>query len=135
MGMFNTIVADIACQATGAVSKDTEIQIKWQDRNARVLEVYRKGDPLPDLLSKYDNGWVRTNYICSACSPKTTGYDGTPYIRSVDQHRHIAFVEVMRGRVCRVISEDQFRKLGVTGFTDDVWPPKEDAEQRPERDE
>ncbi len=55
MGMFNTIVADIACKETGAMSKDTEIQIKWQDRDARVLDVYREGDFLPDLLSKYDD--------------------------------------------------------------------------------
>ncbi len=130
MGMFNTILADIVCQATGAMSKDTEIQIKWQDRDTRVLDVYHEGDLLPDLLSKYDNGWVRTDYICNACSPKSTGHGGTPCIRSVDQHWHIAFVEVARGRVCGVLSEDQFRELGVTDFTDDVWPPKEDAEQK-----
>jgi hypothetical protein len=43
MGMFNTIVADIPCPETGKLSKDTEIQIKWQDRDARVLDVYRTG--------------------------------------------------------------------------------------------
>ncbi|MCK4603624.1 MAG: hypothetical protein KAU41_02865 [Deltaproteobacteria bacterium] len=37
MGMFNTIVADIPCPETGKLSKDTEI--KWQDRDARVLDV------------------------------------------------------------------------------------------------
>ena len=74
MGMFNTIVADIPCPETGKLSKDTEIQIKWQDRDARVLDVYRTGDSLPDLLSKYNNTWVRTDYICNACSHKTTGY-------------------------------------------------------------
>ena len=59
MGMFNTIVADVPCPETGETSRDTEIQIKWQSREARVLDVYRAGDALPDLLSGYDNTWVR----------------------------------------------------------------------------
>ncbi|MBI3987299.1 MAG: hypothetical protein HY343_10280 [Lentisphaerae bacterium] len=123
MGMFNTIIADIACPKTGHVSKDTEIQIKWQAHEARILDVYRKGDFLPDLLSKYDNTWVRTDYICNACSPKTTARDGTPYIRSDDQCWHIAFIEIRSGKVCRLLSESEFQGLGIDEFFDDVWPP------------
>ena len=129
MGMFNTIVADIPCPETGKLSKDTEIQIKWQDRDARVLDVYRTGNSLPDLLSKYNNTWVRTDYICNACSPKTTGYKGVPYIRSDDQRWHIAFVEIKNGRVCRVFSEAEFQELEVSEFTDDVWSLGEIAGQ------
>ena len=125
--MFNIIVADILCHKTGTLSKDTEIQIKWQDRDARVLDVYRTGDALPNLISKY-NKWVRTDYICNACSLKTTGYDGTPYIRTDDQRWHLAFVEIRSSRVCRILSESEFQELGVTNFTDDAWPPKEIAE-------
>jgi hypothetical protein len=55
MGMFNSIYADLACPVTGEISKNTEIQIKWQDRDERVLDVYRHGDTLIGLLSKYDN--------------------------------------------------------------------------------
>ena len=98
-----------------------EIQIKWQDRDARVLDIYRTGDSLPDLLSKYNNTWVRTDYICKACSPNTTGYEGVPYIRSDDQRWHIAFVEIKNGRVCRVFSEAEFQELEVSEFTDNVW--------------
>ena len=127
MGMFNTIIADILCHKTGTLSKDTEIQIKWQDRNARVLDVYRTGDCLPNLISRYDT-WVRTDYICKACSPTTTGYYGTPYIRTDDQRRHIAFVQIKSSKVCRILSESEFQELGVTEFTDDAWPPKEIAE-------
>ena len=127
MGMFNSIVADILCHQTGTLSKDTEIQIKWQDRDARVLDVYRTGDSLPNLISKY-NTWVRTDYICNACSPKTTGHHGTPYIRTDDQRRHIAFVQIKSSKVCRILSESEFQELGVADFTDDTWPPKEIAE-------
>lgn len=128
MGMFNSIVADITCP-TGQLSKDTEIQIKWQAHEARILDVYRAGDFLPDLLSKYDNTWVRTDYICNACSPKTTARDGTPYIRSDDQRWHVAFVEIRSGTVCRLLSESEFQELGIDQFFDDVWPPKKLAEQ------
>ena len=129
MGMFNTIVADVRCSATGGVRTHTDIQIKWQAREALTLGVYYLGDFMPDLLSKYDNTWVRTDFICEACSPKTTARDGALYIRTVDQRRHIAFVEVKDGRVCRVVSEAEFESLGVREFFDDVWPPKHLAEQ------
>lgn len=132
--MFNTIVADLPCCETDAVSNDTQIQIKWQDRDARILDVYREGDLLQDLLSEYDNTWVRTDYICNACSPKTTGHGGTSFIRSDDQRRHITFVEIRGGQLRQVLSEFEFQELGVTDFKDDTWPPKEIAEQKPEPD-
>ena len=128
MGMFNTIVADIPCPETAQVSKDTEIQIKWQAHEARILDVYRTGDFLPDLLAKYDNTWVRTNYIYNACSHKTTGYGGAPYIRTDDQCWHIAFVEIRSCKVCCILSESEFEQMGVDHFADDVWPPKKIAE-------
>ena len=129
MGMFNTIVADIACPETHQVSSGTEIQIKWQEREARILDVYRTGDSVPDILSKYDNTWVRTDYICNACSPKTISRNGTPYIRSDDQHWHVAFVEIIRGKVGRIQPEAEANALDITNFIDDVWPPKKISEQ------
>ena len=129
MGMFNTIFADVRCQATGEVSAHTEIQIKWQARESRILDAYYPGDFMPDLLSQYDNTWVRTDFICEACSPKTFARDGTPYIRTNDQRRHVAFVEVSDGKICRVLSETEFESLGITEYLDDVWPPKHITEQ------
>jgi len=129
MGMFNTIVADIACPETHQVSSGTEIQIKWQEREARILDVYRTGDSVPDIMSKYDNTWVRTDYICNACSQKTNSRDGTPYIRTDDQHWHVALVEINNGKVGRVLSDAEAKALGITDFVDDVWPPKEISEQ------
>jgi hypothetical protein len=129
MGMFNTIVADVRCQATGTVSTHTEIQIKWQDRDARSLDVYYPGDFMPDLLSKYDNTWVRTDFICQACSPKSTTRHGTSYVRTDDQHRHIVFIEVKHGKVSRVLSEPEFEDLGISEFFDDLWHPEHISEQ------
>jgi len=124
MGMFNTIVVDVHCPATGRVSTHTSIQIKWQAREARILDVYHLGDFMPDILSKYDNTWVRTDFICEACSPKTAARDGTPYIRTDDQRWHVALIEVKDGKVCRVVSEHEFESLGISKFFDDVWPPQ-----------
>ncbi len=127
MGMFNTIVSDITCPKTGQVGRDTEIQIKWQAQGARILDVYHMDDFMPDILPEYDNTWVRTDYICNVCSPKTTGRDGTPYIRTADQIWHMAFVEIRNGKVCRILSEPEFQALGISEFYDDVWPPPEET--------
>jgi hypothetical protein len=129
MGMFNTIVADLPCQETGKISENTEIQIKWQASEARVLDVYRTGASLPNLLSEYNNTWVRTDYICSVCSPKTTGHNRRLYIRTDDQRRHIAFVEIRNGKVCCILSESEFQQKGINDFIDDAWPPMESTEQ------
>lgn len=129
MGMFNTIVADLPCQQTGKISENTEIQIKWQAYEARALDVYHIGDSLPDLLSEYDNTWIRTSYICNACSPKTNGRHGLSFIRTDDQHWHIVFIEIMSGKVCRTLSESEFKEEGIDDFIDDAWPPMESTEQ------
>ena len=129
MGMFNTIFADTRCPDTGEISKHTEIQIKWQARKSRILDAYYIGDFMPDLLSEYDNTWIRTDYICNACSPKTIARSGTPFIRSADQHRHIEFVEVKEGKVCRILPEPEFECLGIKPFTDDAWPPLKSSEE------
>jgi hypothetical protein len=124
MGMFNSIVADLPCRETGRVSENTEIQIKWQAYEARILDVYRTGDLLPSLLPEYDNTWIRTDYICNACSPKTISRVGGHYIRVDDQHWHIAFVEVRNGRVCCIISESEFQRKGIDDYKDYAWPPQ-----------
>ena len=123
MGMFNSIYADLTCPAAGEMSKNTEIQIKWQDRGALTLAVYRRGDTLPDLLSEYDNTWVRTDYICRACSPKTIAHDKTGYIRTNDQQWHIVFVHIEDERIHQILTELEFGAMGVNDFLDDVWTP------------
>ena len=88
-----------------------------------------KADVTSAAIAAYlNNTWVRTDYICNACSPKTTGYKGVPYIRSDDQRWHIAFVEIKNGRVCRVFSKTEFQEFEVSEFTNDVWPLGEIAE-------
>lgn len=122
MGMFNSIVVDLPCPTTGALSANSEIQIKWQHRGARVLTVYHLDDLLEELESEYDDTWIRTDYICNACSPKTTNRDGDEYIRVEDQRWHIVFVQIARSRIARILPEREFSPLGVGKFFDDVWP-------------
>ncbi len=57
MGVFNSIMADLRCPTRGEVSRDTEIQIKWQAPAVRALSVYRLGDVLDDIELHYDNTW------------------------------------------------------------------------------
>ena len=44
------------------VANDTEIQIKWQAREARALTVYHLGDVLDDIEAEYNDRWIRTDY-------------------------------------------------------------------------
>jgi hypothetical protein len=118
--MFNTIMVDLACPEIGQLAH-SEIQIKWQDRNARALTVYHTGDPLEDLEPGYDDTWIRTDYICSACSLKTRPREGHDYIRVEDQRWHVAFVEIAHRRIARIVPEREFLLLGVTRFVNDVW--------------
>ena len=122
MGMFNSIMADLLCPTTGALSTNSEIQIKWQHRDARALTVYRLGDLLEELESGYDDTWIRTDYICNACSPKTTNRAGDEYIRVEDQRWHVAFVQIAQSRIARILPEREFAPLGGGEFVDDVWP-------------
>lgn len=116
MGMFNSIHADLLCPVRGQVAENVEIQIKWQEYEARALDVYRLGDVLPQIEPEYDNSWIRTDYICDVCSKHTPGRRGMVYIKTEDQSRHLVFVEIRAGRICQILTEDEFRKTGVTDF-------------------
>ncbi len=118
MGMFNSIYADLRCPLRKEITKDTEIQIKWQAREARVLDVYRLGDTLDQIEEEYDNTWTRTDYICSACSRHTMGRDGMRFIRTADQSRHYVFVRIENGKIAEILPEEEFEKVGVTKFVD-----------------
>jgi len=121
VGMFNSIVADLLCPATGKMSMHSEIQIKWEIHEARTLQAYYAGDLLAHLEPQYDNTWIRTDYICNACSPKTADRNGHEYIRTKDQRWHLAFVEIDHSRISRILTERQFKDLEVHEFVDDVW--------------
>src|SRR5258708_1427776 len=102
MGMFNSIRADLMCPVKRQIGINTEIQIKWQKREARMLSVYRLGDLLEDIEPEFDNHWIRTDYICEVCSNKTTGYGGIPYVRVDDQQRHHVFVKIEQSKVAKI---------------------------------
>jgi hypothetical protein len=116
MGMFNSIYSDIICPKTGKVCKSTEIQIKWQNRDSRILESYRLGDRLNDLLEEYNNSWIRTDFICDVCSKKTIGYKGKRFIKTDDQVRHFVFVKIENSVISEIIGENEFIKRNVDKF-------------------
>ncbi len=118
MGMFNSIYADLLCPIKKELSKDTEIQIKWQDYRVRALTHYRIGDVLEEIEDEYDNTWIRTDFICNVCSKHTKGWKGMEYIKTDDQSRHKIFVKIEDGKICEILSEEDFSKIGVKDFVD-----------------
>lgn len=116
MGMFNSIYADMLCPNKKQISKETEIQIKWQKREARTLAVYHLDDILEGIEAEYDNNWIRTDYICNVCSKYTSGRRGLKYIKTEDQSRHFVFVKIENGRICQILTEQEFNKTGVKSF-------------------
>jgi len=116
MGMFNSIYADLLCPEKKEVSKETEIQIKWQHPRSRTLKVYHQGDILEDIEEEYNNTWIRTDYICNVCSQHTRGHKGIPYIKVEDQQRHYVFIRIEHARICEILTEELFTQKGVETF-------------------
>lgn len=116
--MFNSIYADLLCPTMNEISKNTEIQIKWQDYRDRALTHYRIGDVLEEIEDKYNNTWIRTDFICDVCSKHTKGLRGVEYIRTEDQRRHHIFVKIENGKICEILLEGDFSKIGVKDFVD-----------------
>ena len=113
--MFNSIYADLLCPVKKEISKETEIQIKWQKREARVLDVYHVGDFLEDIEEEWNNNWIRTDFICNACSKQSRYQDGF-YIKVEDQQRHFVFVNVQQEWIREILTEDEFGKRGIEKF-------------------
>lgn len=119
MGMFNSIYADLLCPDKNKISKDTEIQIKWQKYKARVLAVYHLSDKLEDIEDEYNNNWIRTNYICNVCSKHTKSRNGSTYIKTEDQKWHFVFIKIDKGQIVRILAEKEFAKQAVSTFITD----------------
>ncbi len=116
MGLFNSIIADLYCPSKHNVSKNTEIQIKWQDLKVRGINSYRVGDVLEEIEDEYNNAWIRTNFICNTCSKFTKGWKGMEYIKLEDQSRHNIFVRIGNSKICEILSEEEFNKTGEKHF-------------------
>ena len=119
MGMFNSIMADLPCVASKVAARG-EIQIKWQSPEKRSGEVFYVGDVLDSILPEYDNVWIKTDFVCEACSPRTKARDGTSFIKVMDQRRHFIFVRIENGRILQIISEDDFKALNIDGYATDI---------------
>ena len=116
MGMFNSIHADLLCLKRKKVSKNTEIQIKWQSSENRVLNSYHSGDFLEGLLSEYNNTWIRTDYICEICSKHTKGHDSFSFIKVVDQKRHYVFIRIKDSKIYDILTSKEFKKKGIKKY-------------------
>ena len=118
MGLFNSIFADLYCSTKKGVSKNTEIQIKWQYPEVRGISSYRIGDVLEEIEDEYNNTWIRTDFICNVCSKFTKGRKGMEYIKTDDQSRHNIFVRIENSKIVEILSEEEFNKIGVKTFVD-----------------
>lgn len=116
MGMFNIIHTDLTCPVTGKLLPGTQLQIKWQEHKQLWLGVYKLGDTLEGLEPKFDNTWVKTEFICDACSRHETSRQGKPYIPTAGQVWHVVYVQMIGKRICRILNEKQFAETGVTEF-------------------
>lgn len=113
--MFNSIYSDLLCPDIKQVSKNTEIQIKWQKPESRTLNVYQTGDTLGNIEDEYNNNWIRTDYICKVCSKKTKGQYGD-FIKVADQQRHYVFIHIKESRICEILTEKEFKQKGIKTF-------------------
>ncbi len=116
MGMFNSIYADLLCPVKGEVTKDAEIQIKWQVQEARALTAYRLGDTLDEIEERWNDTWIRTDYICDVCSEHSIGWKGMSFIRTEDQVWHHVFVKIENGKIVEISTEEEFVKARHTEF-------------------
>lgn len=116
MGMFNSIHADILCPIKNEISKDTEIQIKWQKHSSRTLSIYHVGDVLEELEEEYNNKWIRTDYICNVCSKYTAGKNGYKYIRVEDQSRHFIFIRIEESKIVEILTEKELKAKGIKDY-------------------
>ena len=112
MGMFNSIYADMRCPVTGLVTKDAELQIKWQEKSSRLLEEYRIGSSLAGLPERYRDAWIQDKYFCDFCLKKTAAGD------EVERRSgwHCFFVRMEHGKIIDVLDEETFPKSSVTKF-------------------
>ena len=108
----------IFCPIKKEFSKNTEVQIKRQDYSVRALIHYRIGDVLEEIEDEYDNTWIRTDFICNVCSKHTKGWKGMEYIKTEDQSRHKIFIKIEDGKICEILSKEEFSKIGVKDFVD-----------------
>ena len=118
MGMFNSIYTDLVCPIKKQVNRNAEIQIKWQDKNARNLNVYHIGDFLENIENEYNDTWIRTDYICDSCSKHTMGHKGISFIKTADQKRHYIFVKIVEAEICEILTEKEFKQRGIEKFVD-----------------
>jgi hypothetical protein len=117
MGVYNDIKADLTCPVTGKPTRGITIQTKWQDHLSLYLRTYVVGEEMEDILSKYDNRWVRALYGCPACGQHTVPEEsGLRRLVGSECCAHYVFVEMRNGRIMRVVNEKQFAGTGVTEF-------------------
>ena len=118
--MFNSIIAELPCPTIDKVASG-EIQIKWQTPAKRAGSVYYLGDTLDDIMPEYENVWIKTDFVCEACSRRTESRHGQSFIKPMDQQRHIVFVQIENGTIRQIASEDDFQALKIDNHATDLF--------------
>ena len=130
MGMFDTIVYGAQCPVNGVVS-EVGIQVKWLGCE---LSQYKIGD-FVGFGKNMSNLWIREEYDCSECKflmdEKYPGWrisleHGGYQYNSVDncpngrpdfgEYNHNVFVNIKKGKISDIISENEFKKKGLEDF-------------------
>ncbi len=117
MGMFDLIDAKLKCSV---IKKTLEhkIYVKWREN--RSFEHFKIGDKIKDLISEYNNIWIKTDYICESCSKKTKSKNYGDYVKVEDQKRHDCFIKIKNKQLKQILNAGEFYKLDVKRYINDL---------------
>lgn len=131
MGVYDTIKCELKCPVTNEIDTE-EIQIKFRGHES--LKEFKIGDNL-EFGENMSNLWIKETYPCSYCKvlmdtkypdwrvfpplggvsyrpSKHDGYDGP----KLEEYFHSAYINLKKGVINEVISENDFRERGLEDF-------------------
>lgn len=117
MGLVDFLYTKIKCTATGK-ELDEEICNKWR-KDRTEMTSFHVGDSVEGLEKEYQDNWIKTDYICHACSKLTQG-GYREFVKTDDQVRHACYVLIENSVIKEVLNEEEFMKRGITEFYEDL---------------
>ncbi len=115
--MFDLIDIKLRCPDTRE-KLEHKVLIKWREN--RSFEHFKIGSEIKDLISEYNNVWIKTDYICESCSKKTKNKKYEKIIKIEDQKRHCCFIKIENQRIIKILPEKDFYKLGIKNYMEDL---------------
>lgn len=117
MGLVDILHEKIRCPVTGK-ELDEKIYNKWR-KDRTEMTSFHVGDFVEGLEKEYQNNWIKTDYICHACSKLTHGKYGK-FVKTDDQVRHPCYVLIENNVIKEVLNEEEFLQKGATEFYEDL---------------